>query len=302
MSILSTIKKERLERPMRILCTGTPGVGKTSFAAQAPEPIFLCAEDGAAQVEVARYPGPFATWRDLFAALDVLEKEPHEFRTVVLDTVDGAEPLCWAHVCAEHNWRSMETTPFNRGYHVAVDEWRRLLAKLDRLREQRGMHVLLLGHTSIRTFQNPEGDNYDRYVLKLHDKSAALLREWCDAVLFATWETSTVPKGEKKALGVDTGARILHTERRAAFDAKNRYSLPAVLPLDWAAFEEAVRAGAVAPPPVLRARIEAVLAAIADAELSAKVRSHVQRVGDDGRRLAEVLNKLAVRQKEGASC
>jgi hypothetical protein len=302
MGILANVKKEKLSRPPRLLVGGIDGVGKTTLASQAPDPIFLGAEDGSAELEVARYPQKLDSWDAIFAALDVLETEEHAFKTVVLDTLDWAEPLCWAKVCADHGWRSMDASPFNRGYTLAVDEWRRLLAKLDRLRDRRGMVVVLIGHTTIRTFQNPEGDNFDRYVLKLHEKSASLIREWADAVLFAAWETSTVPKGEKKAMGVDSGVRLLHTERRAAFDAKNRFSLPPALPLDWTALEEAMKAGAVAPPPVLRSRIEAALAAIGDDELAPKVRAHVARVGDDARRLAEVLNKLAVKQKESNAC
>lgn len=305
MSLLKNVKRERLERPLAIVLMGTDGVGKSTFAAQAPEPIFLGAEEGTAQLEVARYPQKLTRWSDLFAALDTLEKEPHDFRTVVIDTVDWAEPMCWAHVCESNGWKSMDASPFNRAFHVAVDEWRRLVAKLDRLRELRKMHVVLVGHVVIRTFQNPEGDNYDRYQLKLHDKAASLLREWADDVLFASWETATVPKGDKgRAMGVSTGARVVHTERRAAYDAKNRHSLPPTLPLDWSAFEEAVKAGAVAPPAMLRAQIEARLTALEDDALGAKVRAHVARVGDDARKLAETLNKLIARQnqRESAAC
>ncbi len=33
---------------------------------------------------------------------------------------------------------------------------------------------------------------------------------------------------------------MIHTEERPAFLAKNRYGLPDVLPLDWAAFDAAM--------------------------------------------------------------
>jgi len=136
---------------------------------------------------------------------------------------------------------SIEDFGFGKGYVEALQLGRVLLARLDRLRDAKGMTIILLAHCQIRPFKNPEGDDYDRYEMKRHAKLAAQFREWSDACLFANYEITTYEKNNK-AKGIATGKRLLFTERRAAFDAKNRLNLPTTMPLEWGAFESARRA------------------------------------------------------------
>ena len=298
-NILAGVEKKRLIAPTRTLLYAAEGIGKSTFASQAPNPIFLGSEDGTATLEVARYPRALVTSVDVFEALDVLEHEDHAFATVVLDTVDWLEPLVWAHVCAQAGKRSIEDFGFGRGYVAAQDDWRKLLARFDALRAKRRMHVILLGHSTVRTFNNPEGENFDRYQLKMHEKSAGILREWVDCVLFANYETFAV-KGDKapKAKGVSSGARVIYTERRAAFDAKNRYALPEQLPLDWAEYWAAIQARRPADPAALRVQIDAMLAEHGDEAFAAEVRRHVAAAGDDAVKLAAFANRVSARLNE----
>src|SRR5262245_6946413 len=103
------------------------------------------------------------------------------------------------------------------------------------------MHVRLIGHAQIKSFQDPELPTaYDRYQLKINDKAAALVREAADAVLFARFETELVKtNGKTRAYG--EGNRIMYTESRPGWDAKNRFQLPFVMPLDWKTFGDAIR-------------------------------------------------------------
>jgi hypothetical protein len=293
--MLKELKKGRIQKPMRLLVMGGDGVGKSTFASHAPEPIFIGAEDGTSELEVYRYPHEPKVWSDIFDAIQVLTTEEHGFKTLVLDTVDWAEPLCWRHACADNNWKSMDASPFNRAFNVAQDEWRRLLAALDRLRAAKGMHIVLLGHCIVKTFRNPEGEDYDRYQLKLHEKSGALLREWSDAVLFAAYETFTVENKGARNIGVSSGARVLHTERRPAFDAKNRYNLPPKLALDWTELEAAVKARETASPEELRQRIAKMLEGLGDAAFAATARGVVGKAGEDAIELSKIANKVAAR-------
>src|SRR5262245_35398833 len=105
------------------------------------------------------------------------------------------------------------------------------------------MHVLLIGHAQIKSFQDPELPTaYDRYQLKINDKAAALVREAADAVLFARFETELVKVGGSKPRARGEGNRIMYTESRPGWDAKNRFNLPFCMPLDWKTFGEAIRA------------------------------------------------------------
>lgn len=295
---LDAVKRGRIDAPMRVLLFGVEGIGKSTFAASAPDPIFLAAEDGTSQLDVARFPEP-QSWSDVLDAIAALTAEQHEYRTLVIDTLDWLEPLCWEHVCARPDERgkrraSIEDFGYGKGYTAALDEWRVLLAAIERLRRAKGMHVVMVAHSWAKTFKNPEDEDFDRYELKLHAKAGGLLKEWSDAVLFAKYETfANVDSKTKRVRGVSTGARIIHTQRTAAFDAKNRYNLPERLPLDWQAFVDAVESQRPADPAIIKARIETMLAQAED--LRAAADEAVTKAGDDPSKLAKIADRLAAR-------
>lgn len=283
---LTAITGGRLQRPMRVLLYGTEGVGKSSFAAAAPAPVFIGTEDGTAHLDVERFPEPH-NWNDILDAIQTLTVNDHPYKTVVVDTVDWAEPLCWAHVSAEAKKDTIEDFGYGKGYVVALTEWRKLLSRLDKLRDLRSMHVILLAHSWIKPFKNPEGDDFDRYELKLHQKASGLLKEWADAVLFANYETFAVEKSGR-IKGVSSGSRVVHTERRAAWDAKNRYGLPETIPLSWDEFTAAVKAGTPADSATLRGLLDALIPDLGTHE--PKAREALERAGNNSTKLAQLLD------------
>lgn len=289
---LTSVTRGRIEAPPRVLLVGTPGVGKSTFAAAAPSPIFLPAEEGTNHLDVARFPRP-ESWADVLDAVETLTVEPHDHRTLVVDTLDAIEPLVFAEVCREAGKPTIEEVGggFGKGYTAALDKWRTLLSAFERLRAQRQMTVIMLAHTVIKSFKNPEGSDYDRYIPKLNEKAAGLLDEWVDAHLFARHETYAVGEGKAKAKGISTGARVLRTQRTAAFNAKNRYDLPDTMPLSWADFASAVAAHAPASLDVLRAELEE-LAAKVDPKTRAAVLAWMPTVATNAAELARGVDRL----------
>lgn len=293
---LASVVKGRLAKPLRVLIYGVEGVGKSTFAASAPSPIFLGAEDGTSELDVARFPEPH-TWPEMLEAITELTNGEHEYKTLVVDTLDWLEPMCWAHVCATKRdkngkpFKDIEDLGYGKGYNAALDMWRLLLSALDRLRAKRSMNVVLLAHSWIKGFKNPQGEDYDRYEMKLHAKASGLFREWSDAVLFAQHETYTHER-DGRVKGISTGARVVFTTRSAAYDAKNRHDLPEKLPLDWESFAEAIAAHRPASPEELTARINALLEQ-ADEQITNRVKVAVARAGNDAAQLARIANHLA---------
>lgn len=300
---LSGVRKGLRPAPDRILLVGTEGVGKSTFAAAAPSPIFLAAEDGVRHLDVASFPEP-KSFADVLDALRSLATETHEYRTLVLDTVDWIEPLIWQHVCERNGWPTIEEPGYGKGYAVATEEWRRLLVALDHLRTARSMEVILLAHATVKTFKNPAGTDFDRYECKLQKGAAALLREWCDANLFAVYEEFVKEgKGLARAKGVSTGARVLKTVRTAAWDAKNRHGLPEELPLDYAAYAEARAAGQPASPEALATEIQQLVERLGmSPEGRAAVGARLAGAAGDASKLAVIANTLRERlaQQEAA--
>ncbi|MFO0659131.1 MAG: ATP-binding protein, partial [Polyangiaceae bacterium] len=288
---LANVVRGKQPKPLRVLLYGVEGVGKSTFAAQAPNPIFLCAEDGTSQLDVARFPSP-ATWLEVFEALGVLMKEEHEFQTLVIDTLDWLEPLCWAHVCAQNGKGNIEDFGYGKGYVAALDQWRMLVDRLDQLVRTKKMHVILIGHAAVRKIDDPHSGAYDRYRMKLHERAGDLWREWVDAVLFARHEVFTVEKKGKQR-GVSSGARVVHTQWNAAFDAKNRFDLPETLPLSWEEFENAVRAHLPATVDKLKKEIAQWMNQLPNNEEREKADKAMREwAGNDPVRLAQLLDRV----------
>ena len=240
---LSSLKRNTALAPPRILEYGVAGVGKTTFAAGAPDPVFILTEDGLGTLDAAHFPLA-RTFDEVMEALTSLYDEPHSFQTVVIDSVDWLEPLIWAQVCKDNGWASIEDAGYGKGYIAALPLWRQYIDGLNALRDEKGLTIIQIAHSDIKRFDSPEHEPYDRYVIKLHARAAALLQEHSDAVLFANYRISTVKSdvgfNKKVTRALGSGERVLYTAERPAFLAKNRYGLPDVLPLSWADFTAAM--------------------------------------------------------------
>ncbi|MCU0659683.1 MAG: ATP-binding protein [Polyangiaceae bacterium] len=252
MSLASITSTRQQNRPIRIALFGVPGVGKSTFAAQAPNPIFLCAEDGAGFLDAQAFP-KVLSWQDALDAIEVLLREEHPFKTLVIDTLDALESLCWEHVCRMHGngkTRSIEDFGYGRGYQHAVETWEQLLRRLEQLQAKRGMHLVLIAHAVARDHKDPDHDAWKRWTMKLHSKSADVIAGWVDAVLFAAPEMVAKKEG-LKTRGFATGERLLYTQAAGSHEGKNRYGLPPSMPLDWSTFQAAVAAALAPPRPAL---------------------------------------------------
>ena len=243
MTSLSSIVKGAAMAPPRVLLYGPAGVGKTTFGASAPSPIFIQTEDGADVVGADRFPLA-QTYADVENAIGTLAKEDHKYATVVVDSLDWLETLIWQRVCQVHKIQSIEELGYGKGYVFALDIWRSFLDGLNFLRTQKQMAVIMLAHSHIKRFEDPASEGYDRYEIKLHRKAGDVVSEAADLIGFATYRTSTktIDKGfgQKKSIPLGTGERVLRTSELPAFVAKSRYNIPAELPLSWDALISAI--------------------------------------------------------------
>lgn len=226
------ITKGKQAKPIKAVCYGPEGIGKSTFASQWPAPLFVDVENGTSSLDVNRTPQP-TSWTMLKNIVAELTKNAQGFQTLVIDTADWADNLAATEVCAEWNKDSIGQINFGKGWLCMADKWAKLLDLLLELQKKQGMHVLFLAHSTIRKFEQPdEAGAYDRYELKMEKKSSALLKEWADMLLFANYKTLVIDvEGKKKAQG---GKRVMYTAHHSSWDAKNRFGLPEELPFDFA--------------------------------------------------------------------
>lgn len=290
---LAAVTRGKQKRPQKIVLYGTEGVGKSTWAGDAPGAIFLPLEDGSHHLDVARLPRALS-WGDVIDGLDVLAGE-HEYRTLVIDTLDALEPVVWARTCTtkmngDKRVSNIEDYGYAKGYVYALDVWRDLTARLDAL-VARGMSVVLISHAALATVKNPDAEDYQRYDLKLHHKASALLREWADHVLFAATDVG-IAKINQRTKVTSLGERVLHTTSSPAWSAKTRSAAPARLPLAWSEWEAALEGAS--PEPIL-ACIETMLPQVEEAKRAAVIAAveKARAATDPVAALTTVANRIA---------
>jgi hypothetical protein len=230
------IKTEKIMNPPRFIIYGVPGVGKSTFAASLPNPIFIDIEGKADHLGVPRF-DQAKKLHDVEQQLEYLIKTEHEYKTIVIDSIDWLERLAYEEVALVKSVSEVSAVPFGQGYNLGLKYIDIIIDKLDILRDQKRMIVCLIGHAKIQRFEDPASSSYDRYHLDLREKVAASLVEWAEMVLFANYKYVVKKEGEsfgeKVMKGVGTGQRVIYTEERPAYIAKNCYGLPPEMPLSW---------------------------------------------------------------------
>ena len=219
-----------INKPIRVVIYGAEGIGKSTFAAQFPNPLFIDTEGSTAQLDVKRLPEP-TSWAMIKEELQYVDAHLDVCNTLVIDTLDWAERLCIRDFCAKENIDGIERMSYGKGYTYIAEEFGRFLNYLTTL-QNKGLNIVLVAHAMMRKFEQPdEMGAYDRWELKLQKKVSPLVKEWADMILFANFKTMVIESDKKKkAVG---GQRVMYTSHHPCWDAKNRFGLADELPFDY---------------------------------------------------------------------
>lgn len=294
------VASAKSNQPDRIVIYGVEGVGKTTFGAQAPAPIFLCAEDGVRSLDVPKlltsHGDDPKTFNDVLDCLGCLISEEHSYRTLVVDTVDWLEPLIKADTMATFcQGDEGKYDAFGRGLKMSIGNWRKLLVMLDAVRTSKNMEIILLAHAQLKAEESPTvGQEVKRYAMKIPGSPgaspSALLREWCDSLLFATFEEVRREESPGKIKANPTGRRVLKTQRAMMWEAKTRWKLPVEMPLSYEAYAKA--RGVLSRLPEFRQKAQAALAALAAHPAIKDMESEVSAAQEDETKLGALIQEF----------
>lgn len=229
---LNRLNKKSRHDPERVLIYGPPGTGKTTLATEWPNPVVFDIERGLPPgIDVANFQ-EFDSYETVMEGIYALYSQDHDFRTLVVDTLDRFEPMVWRAVCEAGGVASIEE--FGGGYgkgHLEADRfWRDFLEGCNALRCDRNMAIVLVAHSIVTTLPSPTTESFPSYDIRLHKRALALVQDEVDAILFMNQDVSVKEtKGgfnKKTARGIGGGNRWIYADGRPAFTAKNRYRLP----------------------------------------------------------------------------
>lgn len=209
------------------LLYGAPKCGKSTFCADAPGAIFAATEQGLSHLRT--YQVPVATWAELLELAGELARGKHQFKTLIVDTIDNAYQLCRQHVLGELGLKHEGDVEYGKAYGRVGDEFRRVITKLSML----PMGLWLVAHAHDVEVDTRTGP-LRRQTLGLGAKPNRFLLGLVDLVLYAEPQTTTDKHGH---LSTTT---VLRTKPHEAYDAGDRTGrLPAELPCNYAAFSQA---------------------------------------------------------------
>ena len=219
----------------RVLLYGIHGIGKSSWAADIEDHIFIQTENRLRHINCTRLKVA-ETWTEALEQLEYLASVTYNFKCINVDSIDWLEKLIHAHLCEQYGEENIagnsKGSPFafQRGYALANDLFRKFLNVLDYLNNTQDVQVTLISHAEIEEFKDPMRENYHHYFPAVHKYIRKTVLEWCDCVLFANYQTYVKSEeggfGKKIQKAIGDGERLIYTEKRPAFEAKNSYDLP----------------------------------------------------------------------------
>lgn len=236
------IIKGKVKKPFNVILYGVPGIGKSTWAAGAPAPLFIGAEEND-ELDVPRLKRA-ETWIQFIEQISWLVDKRPEYQTLVIDTVDSVEKLLHRHILSQDQKSSGSMARahggYGRAFEQAESEMIKLRSQLQVLRDS-GKGIVLLAHSNKTKADDTHiGLQYDTYEMAIHRKAQAVFVDWVSCVLFANYVVHRADDDNSdKVFAIGQGERKVLTEKRPGFLAKNRYNLPFEMPLEFGAFYEA---------------------------------------------------------------
>ena len=235
---LDQIISGKRPKPLRVLIYGPGGIGKSYWAAQWRNSLVLDIEDGLGGIDCASLPLKGAEWATVIDALEMLANEEHEYKTVVIDSLDWLERLMHLDICIQRGCASIGDIQYGAGYVQALTYFEKLVKHLEDLREQ-GMNIVLICHAATKEVKDPTAQLHNKWQLALHKQAAEKMYQWSDCTLFAKQEITILTEkkdfgGQRKRAG--GGERRMYCNDSPTYQAKNRYDLPDEMPLDYEIF------------------------------------------------------------------
>lgn len=182
-----------------------PGAGKTTFASQAEDALFLATEIGYKAIPgvVAQ---PINTWSDFLITIAQLRKPEakEKYKTIVIDTLDELVFLATEHVLQQNGIKDLSELGFGKAYNMLEDTLRKPFRQIV---ENYGL--ILLAHD---TSKQDEEDKEVKYAtLNFNKKVKRIVMGLLDILIYVEMR-----RGDEE--------RVMHFHSSEAWEAKTRFA------------------------------------------------------------------------------
>lgn len=204
------------------LIYGAPKTGKSTLASQFEKPLFLATEAGLNSLET--YNIAIDSWEIFLDACAEIAKGKHDFKTVVIDTVDNLFNYCSAHVCKRNNIQHESELDWGKGWKLVKDEFRRAVTKLSLL----PYGLVFISHAEAVEIKTRTG-SITKFIPSMAKQPREIIMPMCDFIFYCDIQNTT--EGEK---------RFLHTKPSENWEAGDRTGkMPEQIDMNYSAIKTA---------------------------------------------------------------
>jgi hypothetical protein len=212
-----------------ILLYGEPKIGKSTWASQFPDALFLATEPGLNALEC--YQMPIASWTDFLEACKLISEGKHKFKTIIIDTIDNLAKFCSDYICKKNDIMHESDLGYGKGWTMVSNEFLRAVAKLGLL----SYGLIMISHSETVEIKT-RTITYNKNIPTLSKSIRKIVLEMADLVLYAHTQQ------ERTSDSAVTETRKLETRASENWEAGNRTKfkeLPPTIPFDYGEFIDA---------------------------------------------------------------
>lgn len=200
---------------------GEPGVGKSTFCSHFEKPLFLATEDR--HKHLSLYLKKITDWKMFLSTCADIAGGKHNYKTVVIDTIDNLYPLCRAYVYEKIGIDHEADLGYGKGWDLVRGEFFRTLKKLSML----PYGLVLIGHSEMEEVKTRTG-SIQRAVPGMPDKVRKELVAMMDFVFFA--HMILTKEGEKRVLRLSPSENAV---AKISLPEGSQVEFPQVIPLEF---------------------------------------------------------------------
>ena len=210
------------------LIYGAPKVGKSTLANQFDSPLFIATEAGLNALETFNV--RILDWEEFLKVCAEITKGDHQFKTIVIDTVDNLFKFCSAYICKKNNISHESELDWGKGWQFVKDEFFRVITKLS----QSPYGLVMISHAEAIDIKTRTG-SISKWVPTMSKQAKEITMPLFDFIFFATIEITA-----------DGTKRVLKTKPSENWDAGDRFGvLPKEIEMSYQAildnFKKAIK-------------------------------------------------------------